>query len=44
MYNAKLCSFKTINTLIHYKNCVFLIQKLLYETELTGKAMWSETE
>ena len=44
MHNAKLCSFKTINTLIHYKKCVFLILKLLYKTELTRKAMWSETE
>ena len=44
MHNAKLCSFKTINTLIHYKKCVFLILKLLYKTELTRKAMWSERE
>ena len=44
MHNTKLGSFKTINTLMHYKNCVFLIQKLLYKTELTRKAMWSQTK
>ena len=44
IHNAKLCSFKTINTLIDDKQFVFLIQKLLDKTELTRKAMLSETE